>query len=115
MIKCQLLDNYCILPNKRACLNKRTPDFLFWLVISEKFLIQSESSFQHLTLTYSMVHTASFIQSDKGEGLFSVSAPSAFIRQNTVVLQKNGKYLYVSFSKDPRPTALKYQLSSYYS
>ena len=38
---------YRILPNKRAYLNKRTPDFWLWLALSQTLLNWSESNFQH--------------------------------------------------------------------
>ena len=79
---------YRILLNKRACLNKCVPDFLLGLAVSQKLLIRSESSFQHLKLRFqgSILQVSSI--SDKGKGSFSVSAPGAFIRRNTVLLNE---------------------------
>ncbi len=45
---------YPILPNKRTCLNKCTPDFWFYPAISQKPLSQSESNFKNLLLRYSL-------------------------------------------------------------
>ena len=60
-----------ILPNKYACLNKCAPPLNFWLylAISQKRLNRFWSTFQHLTLKYSGVHTIDFIEIQQGWGL----------------------------------------------
>ena len=66
--------NYRILPNKHACLNKHAPaTFNF-----DKLYLRNYSTIQGSTLQISL-------KSDKDEGSLSASAPSAFIRRNTIV------------------------------
>ena len=58
--------SYHISPNKYACLNKWTPDFWFWLAISQKLLNRSVSRLQHLKARFSSVGPASFIEIRQG-------------------------------------------------
>ena len=59
---------YRILPNKCACLNKRAPNFWFYLATSQKLLKRSESNFEHTMLRYSRLHTSNFIEIRQGWG-----------------------------------------------
>ena len=64
----QLLSVYRILPNKRACLNKCSPNFFLWSGYISIWLNWSESYFQHIKFRYSGVHPATFIEIRPGWG-----------------------------------------------
>ena len=67
-----------ILPNKRACLNKRTPDLTFGYISKTDKLILFKFSAPNVK-----VHTHNFIEIGQ-EYRFSDSTPGAFIQRNTV-------------------------------
>ena len=74
--------DYRILPNKRACLNKRTPQLLnvpgHISETSKPILIKSSA------LNADVFAKLISLKSGKVEGSFSASAPRTFIRHNTV-------------------------------
>ena len=53
---------YCISPNKRACLNTRTPDFWVWSFVTQQLPELSEWNFQGLYLRYLEVRGVNFTE-----------------------------------------------------